>query len=504
MPDPILQEASDERRLTEEGLVRLPLLGEDALDELRELHERTHPHGGSGFDTDFAYAAPDHKRIVDEGIRAVVGPALESVLQPFRLYNATFVVKWPGAAGQLPVHQDWANVEEPEGRSCTVWIPLDATSPDLDNGPLGFVPRSHLVPAYRRGANSRPWYWHYRDSLMAELEYPEVELGDALLFDARMLHGSDTNRTDVPRRSVTVMVTSERTPLRYHRVVGRQWFVYDVDDDFFVRNDPIRLRADAPEGARLVEVSEASTPVAPLAELESICGVRLEPVAAPVDPGMPELAGTPLGGPAAGPSDADLPRRRRLRGAAERRVRRPSPTPVVDDAPGLADLSAHAPAIVAAWSASAVEHGAWPRWTLPGGDGHDWPVRAVPGSGDGEFVRAVRRVVGDAACWLVSAPPHAVTVPRRGASTRSLAVLPLRIDQASGSLLLHVGGTVVPLDVGEVVAFDEAWEHAAYNFGASRPDALVVALPRTRFGRAIRQMARRSKSRSNASIAGSS
>lgn len=460
----LLSDADLDDRRRRDGYVSVPLLAPADLEALRRAHAELHPEPGRGFEMDFSFMAPDHKARVDAAIRAVLAPAVARALEPVRLYNLSFVTKWPEGGGELPVHQDWSYVDEDEHECATIWVPLDEATAELDNGPLALLPRSHLLPSPPRGANSRPWYLPYRDALADHLVTPAVEPGHALVFSCRMLHGSPPNRSDAPRRAVTAMVAVEQAPLRYFHVDGSRWQEFDVAEDFFVENGPIDLRLGAPRGAELVATRPAEPPVAPLAELAERCGVELTPADADESPSW-AIAGSPLGGsrPTTGGRGARLVHRLLDRGAVT------GPDPVART------LDASVAELVAGWEevgAEGVE--AWER--RPTADGQ--PIWAVPpvGRAADPLAAAVRRLVGDRPAWLLLLEPQGIYTSRRtGHNGVRVAVLPLALRQSPGTVLLQAGERLDALEQGRTVSFDPTVEHGIWNFGAGAVPLLVVA-----------------------------
>ncbi len=479
VPRPLLADAALDRELTDEGFVALPMLAPDEVAELRRLYDQMHPHPGAGFDTDFAYVSPEHKRAVDQGIRRVIEPRLSEVVTDVRLFNVTFVVKWPGGGSALPVHQDWAYVDEAVERSCTVWIPLDDTSEELGNGPLGLIPRSHLLPAGRRGASSLPWYLPHRDQLGDHLELQRVDAGGALVFDTRILHGSPSSASAVPRRAIAAMITPAGTPLRYHHLEDGEWWIYEVDEDFFVECGPIDLRSRRPEHARLIAREPAAAPSAPISELELLCGIQLDERLGLPSRGQFPMAGEPLGESlplSDGRSTAPIVRW--LHRSSEALWDGPTrPTPELDPTLQRSD-----------WWHSAPSSGPWSEMDARTGQ---WSARRLrlEGTDAPHPAQRLATELGADAAWLLRAGAQSALVPRRsGHNGSSLVFIALELQQCEGSLVLQVGRTMHPLLEWSPVAIDPTWEHAAWNLGATEVPILClsVPLPATRVQRAVR------------------
>lgn len=451
---PLVSDPASQALLDQLGFLKLDLLSEADLAELSDLHRRLHPQVGTGFDTDFIYLAPDHKREVDAGIRAVLEPLLPDVFIDARLFNVTFVVKWPGGGSELPVHQDWAYVDETSDRACTLWIPLEGVSVEAGNGPVGLLPRSHRIRAERRGANSVPWYMPYRGAIAEHLEYPEVAPGSALLFDNRLLHGSLPNRTDVPRRAVTVMVTRSDTRLRYHHFAGTRWEAYAIDEEFFVDHGPLDLRSNPPTELELLDVVEDEQLEPPLDELAALCGVELEQQAAPFE--MAPMTGAPLGGsepPTVSPWLTSLVE------GSHRMMQRRSAMPMLEPA---GSLTLHDPDLSVD---EMLRHHRGEECSVPTFSG-SWSARLLDSSFDvRRFLPADASPVLDS--WLVEVGPHSEAMPKRsGTNDAAVTLVPFGFDQPPGTVVWQVGTRLVALAPFVTLTFDPTWEHRGWNVGS--------------------------------------
>jgi hypothetical protein len=473
VPRALLRDSEAEARLSERGVTAIPLLDPDDVEALRALYQRLHPRAGLGFDTDFAYLAPDHKREVARGIREVVAPRLADVLHPFRVFNLTFVVKWPGGGSELPVHCDWAYVDERRHRCATVWVPLGDTSPHSRNGPLGVLPRSHRLPQVPRGANSVPWYAGYREQLGSHLEFQSVGAGDALLFDCRILHGSAATESDLPRIAVAAMVTGAEVPLRYHHQADDTWEVFEIDDDFFVRHGPIDLRARPILDAAVVERLPLQPVEAPLAELHELCSISLGP---PHEGDPPPMAGEPLGLPTPTPIGGVAG----LIGRARFRVIAPQRRSPIQDPPPLGHLRGATQQLRRDWQDLGHLASELPVRDLPTTGGW-WSSRRLPPDGGAPASTLIGPLTGAArvsGAWLVQAGPRSELQPhRRPVDASLLAVLPLSRSHPPGTVVLQVGDEVRPLDDAPV-AFDPSWPHSAVNLSGETVSFLVVEIPR--------------------------
>ena len=110
-----------------------------------------------------------------------------------RLYQDMAMIKPPGGR-EKPWHQDHAYFNLPLGtRVVGVWIALDRVTPV--NGCMHVAPGAHR-DGPRVHFMRRDWQLCDRDAMALDCLAIPMEAGDALLFDAKLPHGTPTNQTD--------------------------------------------------------------------------------------------------------------------------------------------------------------------------------------------------------------------------------------------------------------------------------------------------------------------
>jgi len=113
-------------------------------------------------------------------VRRVMGAAVPTA--------CALVYKMPHFGAEIPWHRDPLDVLPSTVFNFSIF--LDATS--ADNGPLSFVPGSHL---HDRGyPTGRP-----HDAVAVR-----AAAGDVLIHDVRVYHGSDRSSSPTPRRSIII------------------------------------------------------------------------------------------------------------------------------------------------------------------------------------------------------------------------------------------------------------------------------------------------------------
>ena len=129
---------------------------------------------------------------------------------PVGCFRAMFMNKPAHQGTLLPWHQDaWVYLDrQPE---ITVWTALDPAT--KANGCVQIIPRSHLLgrvnPGHHSGFLSPEQVEQYCKE--EDSEYVELEAGEAVVFHNWLMHRSDVNRTDQPRRGFSVCYMDGRT-----------------------------------------------------------------------------------------------------------------------------------------------------------------------------------------------------------------------------------------------------------------------------------------------------
>lgn len=129
---------------------------------------------------------------------------------PIACFRAMFMNKPANRGTILPWHQDaWTYLDrQPE---ITVWTAIDPAT--IANGCVQVIPGSHKLgrvnPSDLSGYLTREQMERYCPE--DEIVYLELEPGEVVLLHNWLLHRSDVNRTDIPRRGFSVCYMDGRT-----------------------------------------------------------------------------------------------------------------------------------------------------------------------------------------------------------------------------------------------------------------------------------------------------
>ena len=256
-----------ERRLARDGYVVVPGIASDELDTLRRAAaEAVGPPRDVPADRSMApepwrrATAPGPSMLINiDHDDATMRQAFEQILEPVweRLLPRLFVdheillsanlAKYPGGGGVMPLHQDGTVVDERRARAVTVWLPLDDIGIGGRNGTLHVLPGSHRAGLELRGTGTFQSYCSDLPRLWPRATKLPVRAGDAVVLDARVVHGSPPNESDQIRTAVTGVVVPRGEDVVHVRVDGEGSVeILAADASFYRRWSPGRAASEGP------------------------------------------------------------------------------------------------------------------------------------------------------------------------------------------------------------------------------------------------------------------
>lgn len=250
---PTFDDQQLERRFQRDGYVVVDLADDATVAALLALYEEL----DSGIDTgyypslvssDLAYKAETHARVRD-----LVWPALSQVIDGYEPLLGVFMVKHPGPDTEVPPHRDWIISDESVRPSMTAWMPLTPLA--AETGRMRVLPGSHRWLDGLRGSPSFPTEWEadferVRDELM---EPVEIGVGQAMVYDIRLLHGTPPNLTSDTRIVTSLYaIPAGQPPIHYYRNPEGTVTGYQVASNFCTVFDI----GDVPEGEKFVEIPD--------------------------------------------------------------------------------------------------------------------------------------------------------------------------------------------------------------------------------------------------------
>jgi hypothetical protein len=251
----LLADPALDRRLAEDGYVVVDALDAAGVAHLTDVYNEVY----DGSEVGFAHQAmlePGARRArQNAATREAFVTYLSAMLPDQQVLSSGFIVK--AATGESPIvpHADWSFVDEARDRSLNVFIAIGDI--DASNGGLAVTPRSHLLPWPPRGTGTA-YALAVSDELMRErLSVVALKSGQAILYDPRLLHASETNRSGKPRIFATMAVApADATVVHYVRT-GDVVREVEVDLDFYAT---LVIQTGATRGVRDIEKLLAGRP----------------------------------------------------------------------------------------------------------------------------------------------------------------------------------------------------------------------------------------------------
>ena len=267
-------------KFEKEGYVKLPLLNGQEVDFLKSyyIHSNFDNKIEGGFHISLDNIDADLVTRVGKEIKKVLQPKTDELFDRGKVFTASFVIKEPGLKNIVPPHQDWTFVDENEFCSVTVWTALvDVTE---ENGALGVIPGSHKLFNHVRSSPSPQSKSPLADhifTLFPFVEIVEMEAGETLIFNNKLIHASPPNLTNEPRIAVGIGVTQEEAQLKhFYQVPGSdpaELAIYNVDESFYPWYNNARLsefygKGELPFGLAAVGRTERIVPDLSKKEME--------------------------------------------------------------------------------------------------------------------------------------------------------------------------------------------------------------------------------------------
>ena len=177
-------------------------------------HARENVNDGEGrFFEDYCnwQRISEFKKFAEESPAAqIVAEATGS--KTIQLFHEHIFIKDPGTDKETPWHQDMPYYCVDGNDTGSFWIPLDPITKDNS---LQILLGSHKLPKLIRPtkwSNNQPWYKNednFMDmpdikSMEKNILKTEMNLGDAILFNFKVLHSSPGNSENIPRRAFSM------------------------------------------------------------------------------------------------------------------------------------------------------------------------------------------------------------------------------------------------------------------------------------------------------------
>ena len=229
-----LHDADLERRIERDGYAVVDLLDAETVGRLLDAYELLDSGISEGYypslmSSDASYKGQTHDTVVRE-----VWPKMSAFLNDYVPLLGVFMVKHPGPDTDVPPHQDWIVAPEDDRPTMNVWTPL--TPIDEATGPMAVLPGSHRYLEGLRGSPTFPTQWNaVHEQVRTDLMEPvHLDVGQAMLYDIRVLHGTPSNRSNQTRvvTSLYAIPNGSQTIHYYRDPNSGSVGGYEVPSDF--------------------------------------------------------------------------------------------------------------------------------------------------------------------------------------------------------------------------------------------------------------------------------
>ncbi len=236
---PLFLSESIQQRFDKDGFVKIPLLNATEVEELKNYYlSLNHNHIGEyGFHVSLDNSNEAYINGVFEKLFGVLVPKLNPLLNDYKPFTASYVIKEAGLQNIVPPHQDWSFVDETKFCSATVWIPL--MDVNKNNGALSLIKGSHHVfnePRTSPSPQAKSVLSNYLFDIFPYVEVIDMKAGEALIFNNRTVHASPPNTSGIIRMGVGIGITQKNAQLLHHYQLPNEENtvnVYKVDETFF-------------------------------------------------------------------------------------------------------------------------------------------------------------------------------------------------------------------------------------------------------------------------------
>lgn len=244
-----------EAQFQKDGYVTVPFLSEEEVRMLTEHYFNSLDQSGGklgpedeGFNTDteitydftFIDKNVSYKEEVFDMITKAFKSNYEKYLLTYKPIIANYIHKKTDG-GEVPLHQNWAFVDEQKCASVSIWCPL--VDSNKENGTLEVVPGSHKRFGEVRGPMIRSEILDINKEIIDNLMEPiTIKAGHAVILDDSIVHYSSPNLTKGLRLAIQlILIPKEEPSIHYHMDLAKdrnKVEVLEVDKQFYMHFNP--------------------------------------------------------------------------------------------------------------------------------------------------------------------------------------------------------------------------------------------------------------------------
>jgi len=217
---PVFRDKKLQSQFEHEGFVKLKLFSPAQIEKLRNYYDEVQSEHEASLQSPALYSSvetgnPELLIAVDKLLKETIMDQVKATFQNYQTLISNFLIKDSGDETELMPHQDLTFVNEPEECSFNLWIPLQKT--DRDSGQLRVFKGSHLISKTLRVVPDYPRpFLPYLDTIRELFTDIETEIGECVVINHSVLHGSSINRTGKPRVAIIMGFCTEGADIHYH------------------------------------------------------------------------------------------------------------------------------------------------------------------------------------------------------------------------------------------------------------------------------------------------
>lgn len=244
-----------EEEFQKEGFVKMPFLSPEEVEVLKSfyfdtLKEQGGPLGPEDenfksdsevtYDFTFIDKNSDYKRLVFQKINNSFKEHYGKILDDYEPIIANFIRKTK-EAGEVPLHQNWAFVDEMKCTSVSIWCPL--VDSNQENGTLEVVPGSHKRFGKVRGPMIKSELLNINKEIIDNHLVPlDTKAGDCVILDDSLVHYSSPNMSEGLRLAIQLILIPKEMPSIHYYMDPmnnpNKVNVLEVDHDFYMEFNP--------------------------------------------------------------------------------------------------------------------------------------------------------------------------------------------------------------------------------------------------------------------------
>jgi len=233
----ILRNEELEIEINKNGFAIIEFLTSKEIELLKVKFDKFFPDRSlfSGSFSSMSALDNDQRKNAHEAIQSIIQERLESFFKDFECPVSLFYSRRPDGKNKLDWHSDPAfNFNEHLVPIYGIWCPLQAVNQTC--GGLKIIPGGHrIIP--KLNLSFEQWKWpleDFRELLSKYGKSIELEVGQALIYDTRMIHSSDPNTCDFERDNVVMRILPKN--LNYFKFIRSNQIggeIYTVPSNHF-------------------------------------------------------------------------------------------------------------------------------------------------------------------------------------------------------------------------------------------------------------------------------